>query len=98
MGVASVKLEGRMKRPEYVATVTGIYRRAIDAGRVTRGQMDRLEAIFQPPGLYRRLLSGPHRSGHVRRPAGGGETGPFWHRPGPPMNRWRIPWFLWSFT
>ena len=35
MGVASVKLEGRMKGPEYVAPVTGIYRRAIDAGRVT---------------------------------------------------------------
>ena len=51
MGVASVKLEGRMKRPEYVATVTGIYRQAIDAGRVTRGQMDRLEAIFSRQGF-----------------------------------------------
>lgn len=51
MGVASVKLEGRMKRPEYVATVTGIYRQAIDAGLVTRGQMDRLEAIFSRQGF-----------------------------------------------
>lgn len=40
-----------MKRPEYVATVTGIYRQAIDAGRVTRGQMDRLEAIFSRQGF-----------------------------------------------
>ncbi len=29
-GVASLKIEGRMKRPEYVATVVGVYRRAID--------------------------------------------------------------------
>lgn len=30
-GVASFKIEGRMKRPEYVAVVTDTYRRAIDA-------------------------------------------------------------------
>lgn len=30
-GVASLKIEGRMKRPEYVAIVTKVYRRAIDA-------------------------------------------------------------------
>lgn len=29
-GVYSLKVEGRMKRPEYVATVTRIYRRALD--------------------------------------------------------------------
>lgn len=29
--VASLKIEGRMRSPEYVATVTGIYRRALDA-------------------------------------------------------------------
>lgn len=29
-GVRSFKIEGRMKRPEYVAVVTDIYRRAID--------------------------------------------------------------------
>lgn len=29
-GVASLKLEGRMKRPEYVATVIRVYRQAID--------------------------------------------------------------------
>lgn len=33
MGVACLKLEGRMKRPEYVAIVTGIYARAIREGR-----------------------------------------------------------------
>ena len=30
-GVVSFKIEGRMKRPEYVAVVTDIYRRAIDS-------------------------------------------------------------------
>ena len=33
MGVACLKLEGRMKRPEYVAVVTGIYARAIKEDR-----------------------------------------------------------------
>lgn len=30
-GVTSLKIEGRMKRPEYVAVVTKVYRRAMDA-------------------------------------------------------------------
>ena len=30
IGVNSLKIEGRMKRPEYVYLVTSIYRRAID--------------------------------------------------------------------
>ncbi|TDA68246.1 MAG: U32 family peptidase [Clostridia bacterium] len=30
-GVAALKIEGRLKRPEYVAVVTGVYRRALDA-------------------------------------------------------------------
>ena len=34
MGVACLKLEGRMKRPEYVAAVTGIYRRLLDEKRL----------------------------------------------------------------
>ena len=33
MGVACLKLEGRMKRPEYVAVITSIYRRLLDEGR-----------------------------------------------------------------
>ena len=31
MGVACLKLEGRMKRPEYVAVITSIYRRLLDS-------------------------------------------------------------------
>ena len=33
MGVACLKLEGRMKRPEYVAIVTGVYARALKENR-----------------------------------------------------------------
>ena len=40
MGVASIKLEGRMKRAEYVAAVTGVYRKALDTGNVTRPMME----------------------------------------------------------
>ena len=51
MGVASVKLEGRMKRPEYVAAVTGVYRRAIDEKRVPREMMENLTAAFNRQGF-----------------------------------------------
>lgn len=51
MGVASLKLEGRMKRPEYVATVTRIYREALDSGSVTQNQMNRLAASFSRQGF-----------------------------------------------
>ncbi len=51
MGVASIKLEGRMKRPEYVATVTAVYRRALDEGRVTKPMMDALMNAFNRQGF-----------------------------------------------
>lgn len=51
MGVASLKLEGRMKRPEYVATVTGVYRKAIDEGSVSQEMMDDLYAAFNRQGF-----------------------------------------------
>ena len=51
MGVASLKLEGRMKRPEYVATVTGVYRKAIDDGQVTQEMMDELYTSFNRQGF-----------------------------------------------
>ena len=47
MGVACVKLEGRMKRPEYVAVVTGIYARAIKEDREpTEEELEQLRAAF----------------------------------------------------
>ncbi len=51
MGVASLKLEGRMKRPEYVATVTRVYRHALDTGEVTREMMGDLMTAFNRQGF-----------------------------------------------
>lgn len=51
MGVASVKLEGRMKRPEYVATVTRVYRDAMDSRNVTPEMMDALMMAFNRQGF-----------------------------------------------
>ncbi len=51
MGVASLKLEGRMKRPEYVAAVTQVYRKAIDTGSVTRDMLQQLTAAFNRQGF-----------------------------------------------
>ena len=51
MGVASLKLEGRMKRPEYVATVTAVYRKALDEARVTPAMMELLTSAFNRQGF-----------------------------------------------
>ena len=51
MGVASIKLEGRMKRPEYVATVTAVYRKALDEVVVTNQMMDALHTAFNRQGF-----------------------------------------------
>ena len=51
MGVASIKLEGRMKRPEYVATVTAVYRKALDEGTVTKPMTDALMTAFNRQGF-----------------------------------------------
>ena len=51
IGVASVKLEGRMKRPEYVAAVTGVYREAIDRGFVRPDMEETLLTAFNRQGF-----------------------------------------------
>ena len=51
MGVASIKLEGRMKRAEYVATVTAVYRKAIDEGTVTPAMEQALMMAFNRQGF-----------------------------------------------
>ena len=51
MGVASIKLEGRMKRPEYVATVTQVYRQALDSGVVTPPMLQDLHTAFNRQGF-----------------------------------------------
>ena len=51
-GVASLKIEGRMKSPDYVYTVTSIYRRLLDENRnSTREENRRLERAFSRGGF-----------------------------------------------
>ncbi len=58
MGVASIKLEGRMKRPEYVATVTSVYRTALDEGKVSVQGRQALQAIFSRQGFTQGYYEG----------------------------------------
>ncbi|MCD8382965.1 MAG: U32 family peptidase [Clostridiales bacterium] len=52
MGVASAKIEGRMKRPEYVAIVTRVYADALREGRQpTREELDALTNAFNRQGF-----------------------------------------------
>ena len=51
-GVASLKIEGRMKSADYVYTVTSIYRRLLDEGRnSTRAENMKLERAFSRGGF-----------------------------------------------
>ena len=67
MGVTCVKLEGRMKRPEYVAVVTGIFSRAIHEDREpTAEEVNQLQAAFSRQGFtqgYYLDQQGPHMFG-----------------------------------
>ena len=58
-GIASLKIEGRMKNPEYVAGVTGIYRKYIDMAfdspatyAVDPQDKKALAQLFNRGGLY----------------------------------------------
>ena len=52
MGVASLKIEGRMKSPAYVWGVTSVYRRLLDEGRgPTREEEAYLESLFSRCGF-----------------------------------------------
>ena len=67
MGVACLKLEGRMKRPEYVAVITGIYRHLLDEKRgPSREESRQLEAAFSRSGFtdgYYKGRTGPEMFG-----------------------------------
>ncbi len=59
MGVTSLKIEGRMKSPEYVYTVTSIYRRLIDEHRAaTSKELKQLEAAFSRDGFTSAYFTG----------------------------------------
>lgn len=52
MGVTALKIEGRMKAPDYVYAVTSVYRRLLDEGRVpTEAELKRLENAFSRSGF-----------------------------------------------
>ena len=77
MGVACLKLEGRMKRPEYVAIVTRVYADALREGREpTAEELRQLEAAFSRQGFTQGYFldqKGPDMfARHVRHPPGGG--------------------------
>lgn len=58
LGVTSLKIEGRMKRAEYVAVVTKAYRAALDGKRVTRSDLRELEAVFSRQGFTQGYYEG----------------------------------------
>ncbi|WP_407383867.1 DUF3656 domain-containing protein [Ruminococcus sp.] len=60
LGIDSVKIEGRMKRPEYVAAATLAAREARDLGYVTEHSQKKLQAVFSRTGFTDGYLSG-HR-------------------------------------
>lgn len=67
LGVACLKLEGRMKRPEYVAVITRIYSTLIKEDRLpTPEELNALEEAFSRQGFtqgYFEDKTGPHMFG-----------------------------------
>ena len=51
MGVGSFKIEGRMKRPEYVAAATAACRQALDKGAVEKELAETLKNVFSRSGF-----------------------------------------------
>ncbi len=51
-GITSLKIEGRMKSPEYVYEVTAAYRRLIDSGRsASPDELKKLSSVFSRSGF-----------------------------------------------
>lgn len=51
-GVASLKIEGRMKSPEYVRSVVGVYRKLLDEGRnASADEIKYLSGVFSRGGF-----------------------------------------------
>ncbi len=55
-GVTSLKIEGRLKSPEYVGSVTAAYRKALEGQAPTREDIERLGHIFSRDGFTDRYL------------------------------------------
>ena len=70
IGVASAKIEGRMKRPEYVAAATAAAVEARDHGKMSIESEERLRSVFSRSGFtdgYLRARLGEDMFGHRRR-------------------------------
>lgn len=57
-GVCSFKIEGRMKRPEYVSAATAACRIALDTGRVDESLSQTLKNVFSRSGFTDGYLTG----------------------------------------
>ena len=65
VGVACVKIEGRMKRPEYTGIVTGVYAKLLKEKRKpTPEEMDLLERVFSRQGFTQGYLNGDKADMH----------------------------------
>ena len=58
MGIASAKIEGRMKRPEYVAAAVKACRESLDTGSVTDDTMEMLSSVFSRSGFTEGYYTG----------------------------------------
>ncbi|MCM1566925.1 MAG: DUF3656 domain-containing protein [Dehalobacter sp.] len=54
IGVRSLKIEGRMKRPEYVATVIRVYRKALDFLQDQKGQEITARDLYELTQIFNR--------------------------------------------
>lgn len=63
IGVRSAKIEGRMKRPEYVAAAVAACRASLDEGRAPKELMDSLSAVFSRSGFTDGYLTGKRGRG-----------------------------------
>jgi putative protease len=72
MGIASLKIEGRMKGEDYVRAVVGAYRSALDGKALTAGQKEKMLGVFdrggytdgyytgKGKGMYMKALKNPY--------------------------------------
>ncbi len=62
-GTASLKIEGRMKSPDYVFAVTSVYRRLLDEGRnASESEHAQLRRIFSRGGFSDGYFTGNHKA------------------------------------
>ncbi|MGI6153463.1 MAG: U32 family peptidase [Christensenellaceae bacterium] len=68
-GVTSLKIEGRMKRPEYVGAVTAIYQKALSRKAITDDDIRLLKILFNRGGFTAGRFAGDKRMLYKKSPA-----------------------------